>query len=127
MKSYLFDTNILIDHLRRHKSILSFVRQCQSDGFLLRISAMTRAEIKAGQSIEHLAQAQKAENLLSIFTLIPIDKEIADQAGELKRKFSLNLIDAIIAASAILTESILITRNTKHFLNIPELKIKSKI
>lgn len=127
MVSYLLDTNILVDHLRKYKSILPFVRKCQSQDCVLRISAITRAEIQAGQSVNNPLQAQKAKELLSIFNLVPVDELIADKAGELKRKHGLNIIDSIIAASSILTESILLTRNIKHFQNIPNLKIKSAL
>ncbi len=127
MASYLLDTNILVDHLRKYKSILPFVQKCRSQKCVLRISAITRAEIQAGQTVNHPLQAKKVEALLSIFDTVPLDELIADQAGALKRKHDSNIVDAIIAASAIFTESILLTRNTKHFQKISGLKIKSAL
>lgn len=125
MLAYLIDTNILIDHLREYKSILSFIKECLVKNYRLKISVITRAEIKAGQSMKEPKQAKKAELLLSIFDVVCLDSLIADKAGNLKRKYSINIIDAIIAATALITNSVLLTRNTKHFKDISNLKIKS--
>ncbi|MFZ0594094.1 MAG: type II toxin-antitoxin system VapC family toxin [Bryobacteraceae bacterium] len=58
-------------------------------------------------------------NLFRALTCIPIDAEIGRKAGEFLRRYrkshSVELGDALIAASAVVTGAALWTRNRKHY------------
>jgi predicted nucleic acid-binding protein len=81
------------------------------------ISTVTRAEIYAGC---HPSESAETERVLSLFGAVPIDREIADLAGRFVYRFArrgvtLHLEDAMIGATAVKGQSILITRNVDHF------------
>ena len=63
--------------------------------------------------------------LLKSFSLVAVDSNIAKIAGEIRRKYRLKTPDALIAATAIFTGSVLVTRNVKDFKKIKELKLYS--
>jgi toxin FitB len=123
--AYLVDSDVLIDHLRQHKPISPFVEKVQEEGAAIRISILTRSEVYAGRSMNDPEKKKEARALLSVFDVVPLSVEMADIAGQLKRAHGINMIDALIAASALLTESTLVTRNVKHFKDIPRLEIKT--
>lgn len=125
MGGYLIDSSVLIDHLRHHALMTSFVEHALARGFALHISAVTVAEIHAGASLDAANGLMEAEALLGNFGVVLLDEILARKAGELKRRRGLDLLDAVIAASAMLTESVLVTKNIKHFRGIPELEIQT--
>jgi predicted nucleic acid-binding protein len=58
--------------------------------------------------------------LYDIFEIIPVSREIAETAGECRERYAgksikLPIIDMLIAATAMINRSILVTRNIKHF------------
>lgn len=61
---------------------------------------------------------------LSIFEVIPLSLEIENLTIEMRRKHKLKIPDSIVCASAIASDSILIT-NDRKLIQIPELKVKS--
>lgn len=65
----------------------------------------------------------KIENFLNEFICIDYNKEIEKLTIDIRKQKSVKIPDAIIAASAIFTNSVLVTRNTKDFQNIPALKL----
>lgn len=56
-------------------------------------------------------------------TIIPLTDEIADIAIDLRRKSRVKLPDAVIAATCVCHDFILITRNEKDFRDISGLEI----
>jgi len=56
--------------------------------------------------------------------IINIDSKIARLAGSLRSKYRIKTPDAAIAATAIFTETTLVSRNGKDFKKIKELKFK---
>jgi len=53
-----------------------------------------------------------------------VDRRIADKAGELRRR-GLRLPDALIAATALVHQLTVLTRNTADFRKAPGLRVKS--
>ena len=52
---------------------------------------------------------------LAHFRIVPLTAPVADEAAKLRREHRLKLPDAIIWASAITENCLLVSRNTKHF------------
>jgi len=52
---------------------------------------------------------------LGHFRLVPLTAQVAEEAVKLRREYQLKLPDAIIWASAITENCLLVSRNTKHF------------
>jgi tRNA(fMet)-specific endonuclease VapC len=120
---YILDTGVLIRHLRDYHGYPELVDRLTEEGDVS-ISVMTRLEIVRG--MRDREQRATFELLNSVDTL-NITSSIADQAGELIRFWKthgsiIGDADAIIAASALQQELILVTTNPKHF-PMPELTI----
>ncbi len=111
MIEWLLDSVILIDHFNDIKKATRFLAGL--DPNKTAISVITRAEILVG--IEKEKDREKAKSLLDQFTLFMIDKEVADKAAELRRKFGWKLPDAFQSAIAVHHKIKLATRNTKDF------------
>jgi len=54
---------------------------------------------------------------------VHLDRRVAEEAGKLRRIYQITLPDAIIAASAIVKNAALVTRNVAHYDMIDELNI----
>jgi predicted nucleic acid-binding protein len=102
---------IFIDHFNNMSRATRFVSSL--DPNKTAISVITRAEILVGFDDEKAID--KVKSLLDQFTLLTIDKEAADSAAELRRKFGWKLPDAFQAALAVSHKIKLATRNTKDF------------
>jgi len=61
---------------------------------------------------------QNGVALLSTMTILPLSSSIKDKTIEIKRSIKIKLPDAIIAATAIIHDLSLLSRNEKDFLNI---------
>jgi predicted nucleic acid-binding protein len=111
MLEILLDSVILIDHFNDDKKATRFVSSLDPSNTA--ISVITRAEILVG--FDEDEEIAKVKSLLDQFTLLIIDKEIADKAAELRRTFGWKLPDAFQAALAVNHKLKLATRNTKDF------------
>ena len=114
MARLLIDTNILIDLLRRQAPAVSFIAGLTAKPTL---SAVTVAELFSG--FRDAAERSAIDSILHGATVIPIDEEIAEQGGLLRRQWmrshGLDIADALIAATAMAHGLRLATRNRKHF------------
>lgn len=116
MPDYLFDSGILILHLRNQVGYPELTNRLIDESNTY-ISAITHLEIVRGMRDREHA---KTFNLLVSFETIPMTGEIADLAGELirswrKRGVTLGDADAVIAASALHNQLTLVTTNARHF------------
>ena len=110
----LVDTDIVIDFLRGEIEAISFF---QANSGFINFSAITVAEIYAG--IKGKKEETEVERLFSIFPVIETTNRIAMEAGKLVKEYrpshSVEIPDAIIAATCIITGSELNTLNIKHY------------
>lgn len=113
MTAYLVDTDVLIDHLR---GVRAFALPDESTGAC---SVITRAELYAGRR----AREQPIETLLSQMIEVEVDSVTAGRAGAIRRESGVALADAIIAATAMETGRVLMTRNRRHFERIRGLEM----
>jgi len=65
----------------------------------------------------------KCQKLIEPANIYPVDEGIADKAIELRKKKNIKLADAVIAATAILNNLTLATRNIDDFKDIEGLKV----
>lgn len=124
MKKYLIDSDILIDYLRGSSNTRDFLFGLNQKATLM-ISAVNVVEIYSGKNIQNTNKKKIIDCFLNEFKIIPLEKNLAKEAGEIRMKYQTPFADAIIAASAIKSQAILATRNIKHFSKIKNLKIIS--
>lgn len=128
MKSkYLFDTDLIIDHLRGYRNLEDVLRKFKLPRYSKYhyVSVVTRLEVFSGKSSRNPQIYDEAKSILELFRTIPLSSEMADKAGEFRRDIDLNVADAVIAATTCLKDMVLVTRNKKHFQKVPDLKILS--
>lgn len=125
----LLDTNVVVAFLNGDKSVLKRVR-AEIDKIAL--STLVVAELDYGAKVSRRSEEnlEKLYRLLDVVQVIPFDIECAKIFGTFKSKLrSLGKpageVDALIAATAMAHEAILITANKKHFENIEGLKVET--
>lgn len=116
MADYLFDSGILILHLRDQAGYPELTDRLTDEADVY-ISTMTRFEVVRGMNERERALTF---DLLNSLETLDVTAEIADQAGELIRWWktqgaTLGAADAIIAATALKHGLALVTTNAKHF------------
>jgi predicted nucleic acid-binding protein len=123
MPDYLLDSGVLIRHLRRHQPTTELMTELVLEG-QLGIATISRTEIIEGMR-DH--ERQHTMRLLDSLFSWPLDAAVADLAGNYIRQFrskgiTLDKPDAIIGATAVHHDLVLVTYNTKHF-PMAELKV----
>jgi predicted nucleic acid-binding protein len=117
----LIDTDIVIDFLRGDKQAIAHFKSVADS---MCFSAITVAEIYAG--VKGKKEESEVERLFSIFPVIAVTNEIAREAGMLVKQYrpshSVEVPDAVIAATCLLSGPELHTLNTKHYPMFKELK-----
>ena len=123
---FLLDTNIVSELRRRkpHGAVLNWIADVPADQLLL--SAVTVSEIQAGIEITREQDAAKARELeawldqvVASYGILPMDGAAFREWARLKHRKSDTLIeDAMIAATAIIHELTVATRNTRDFRDI---------
>lgn len=122
MGSYTLDSNALIYHLKGEAAVRDRIEAWLLEGSRLFISAITRIELLAAPVMTPDDEAPIL-HLLEQFTLVPVEAQVADLAARIRRIYRLELGDSIIAATAILMNAPLVTRNFRDFKKIAELEI----
>jgi len=119
--NYLFDTNVWIDAIAGRlpaDTFLKFVVQAEWVGY----SAITRLELFGFPDLTKPEEEKLAE-LLKHFVEVGVDSSTVDKAITIRKATRIKVPDAIIAATAIIKECSLVTRNTEDFKGISGLNI----
>ena len=103
----MLDSNVLIDLLDGNEAVSSLCHIADSE---LYISVITRIELLSAMRNTEDREAT-IHSLLSLFTIVPLNDEVENKTIAIRRKTNLKLPDSIIAASAIITEAVLVTRD----------------
>jgi predicted nucleic acid-binding protein len=114
---YLLDTNVVLDFMGR--------KLPENSKILLSRIIDDRINISAINKMELLGFKNTEQNLIAFVNfseIYHIDDEIIDKTIELRKKHNIKLPDAIIAATAIINNFILISHNIKDFQRINELQ-----
>jgi predicted nucleic acid-binding protein len=119
----LFDSNILILHLRYAlDDATTKLLDAAVQNKLAAISVITRSEVLSWS--RHTNESlEMAQNLLANFVSIPVDEQIADAAAQIRRSVNIKLPDALIATTALNTQRTLVTANVRDFEKIANLTL----
>ena len=114
---FLVDSDILIDYLRGRPAAVRFVTD-HADRVI--VSAVSVAELYAavrGQARD--AQRVALADFLELFPIVPVTADIAKAGGLYRRDYArshgIGLADAVIAATAVSSEAVLMTLNVRHY------------
>ena len=124
MPSRVIDSNILIYHLAHDPRVTDALTEWMLGGERLFISAITRIEVLAAPTMQP-EEELRIHLLLDRFLFVSVDARIADTAARIRCLYRLTLGGSIIAATALLTNSSLVTRNTRDFKKVSGLVLVS--
>lgn len=126
VKTIVFDTNILIDHVHGHAKWLDAYLS-QTEKYILIIPTIVIAEFLTAAEEEAKEGKEKSQKYFSLFKIQDLTYPIADILGSILRRKTyqkgVSLADLIIASTAVHLDAELATRNEKDFKNIPGLRL----
>jgi len=117
------DSNVLIDYIGQNIPLNEklFVEQVINMEFI--IPSVVKIEV-LGFNENFPDKILMMREFVGLATLLPLDNSVIEETIELRRNYKkLKLGDAIIAATALVYNLVLITRNSGDFKNIPGLSI----
>ncbi len=117
MKTYIVDSDILIDFFKKIPEAVTLIEQLGEIGNNV-ISVISIAELRSGWSEKEASIYLK--HLYNLLGVISVTKDIAEKAVYYREKYrikgvKLPLVDTFIAATAIVHNACLVTRNIKHY------------
>ncbi|MEK7062606.1 MAG: type II toxin-antitoxin system VapC family toxin [Patescibacteria group bacterium] len=118
---YTFDTNIIIYYLNQDLSVIKKVDKIIESNSIVYFSTLSEVELFSFKELQE-GDITRINDNLNTLNIVPVDSRIARIAGFLRRNINIKIADSIIAATALNTQSILLTRNVKDFNKIPNLK-----
>lgn len=119
-KRYLLDANAIIDYIGDKLTQRAAVAMDNLIDDELNISIVVKIEVLGFDG--EPAEMQKLNDFLALALILPVDDLVANKAIDLRKAHKkLKLGDALIAATALVYDFTLVTRNTKDFQIIAEL------
>lgn len=125
---YLIDTNVISEARKRskaNKGVRAFFKQAIADETPMFISVVTVGELRRGVDlIRHRGDTRQAnllekwlETLLVDYrdSILDINQDIGQLWGRLRAPHPENALDKLIAATALIYDLIVVTRNHKDF------------
>jgi len=128
--AYLIDTDIIIFALRGDKTVLAKFED--NKNIPISISLITYAELVFGakRSQNQRTNMLKVNRIREIYPVEELNIGIMELFADIKanmysKAMRIEDMDLFIAATAIYNDLTLVTNNTKHFKNIPLLKLEN--
>jgi len=125
---YLIDTNVVSEDRKReraNKGVRAFFRRAALDGSNLYLSIVTISELRRGvELIRHRGDFAQAVVLEAWFdkvlreyaqNVLSVDDEIAQLWGRLRAPHAEHALDKLIAATALIHNLTVVTRNVADF------------
>jgi toxin FitB len=118
---YLFDTNILIYHTEGSEVVSNIIREALARN-VFNVSVLTKIEFLGWE--KHSPEGfEKCSRLIKLSNVYLIDDDIGEKTIELKRRVKIKLADAVIAATALVNNFKLVTRNVDDYKAVKELEM----
>jgi len=119
-KRYLLDTNTVLDYMgsklpANAKTTLAHIIDDE-----INLSVINKIELLGFLKVE-----QDLIDFVSCSNICPMDDNIVEKTIEVRRLYKIKLPDAVIAATALHYDYVLVTNNTKDFMGIHGLDVLS--
>ena len=119
---YLVDSNVLIDYIAERFDPERLTKLDLIFDIELNTSIISKIEV-LGFNVPEVEEV-KLYNFFSIANVIGLTNEISELTISLRKSVKIKIPDAIIAATAIIHNLTLLSRNLKDFKDLPDLIIK---
>ena len=120
---FTLDTNAIIYYLEGEEPATSKIEGLFRGEYTIYVSAITEVELLRFSRLSR-KEIQQIATFLSLVTIVPVDSVIARLSGAVGRIYGVPLADSIIAATALLTGSEVVTRNVRDFNKVTGLRVK---
>lgn len=124
---YLLDTNACIDFLEGRSDPLA--HRIEAHFGALAISTITAAELLVGRKTSEDAKgdARKLDAFIASVEVLAFDLATARVYGDIIREIGVDRksFDRLIGVQAVALGLILVTRNSKHFADVPGLRVEN--
>ena len=117
----LLDTNVLVYHVAGDSAATKFLEETIARrSFCLSILSVIEFLGWHGHTDEEFIECKE---LIELATILPVSKEVADKAIELRRSRRIKLPDSVIASTALVNNLSLVTINIRDFKGTRDLQI----
>jgi predicted nucleic acid-binding protein len=121
--TFVLDTNVLIDHLRRHDRATEVIAEALRSGRRVTASVLSRVELRKGARPD---QTSSLEALEALVEWVPVDHAIAGIAAEHAERYGrfgdIDVNDFVVAATAQRLDANLLTCEVENFPMFPALQ-----
>lgn len=118
---YLIDSNVLIDYVAERFSDAQLKRLDVIFDISFSISVITKIETLGYNA--HPGDEEKMKLFLNLATIIKLSDDIVERTINLKKSIRIKTPDAIIAATALVKELTILSRNTADFKHVSGLNV----
>jgi hypothetical protein len=116
---YLIDTNILIYFLQGEEVAISFFNNVMDKE--LCVSLINKIEVLSFPDLLENEEIEIKQFLLN-FIILNVDDSVAEETIRIRKMYKLKLGDALISATSIMHDAVLVSRNEKDFRKVDGLK-----
>lgn len=126
---YLLDTDTCIFALRGDLKVLSKLQELPVASW--GISSLTAFELERGVvRITRPDVAHQTSTFINLAQVLPFGRAEAKEAATVEHRLQVNgtptsVVDVLLAAHALTLGLTLVTKNTKHFKDVPKLKLEN--
>jgi len=118
---YLLDSNIIIGFLDNRLPYKGMMFVSDVVNAVPNVSVISKIEVLRYNTTEFALQI--LEDFMDYSNICELDAQTVSETIKLCRQSKIKLPDAIIAATCLVNKYILLTRNTKDFVHIADLKV----
>ena len=111
---YTLNTNAIIYYLDEDPAVVSVLDPLLAQDIALFVSVVTELELLSYPRLTEEDMAEIAQ-LLASMVVFPLESRLVHLAAALRRQYRLKTPDSVVAATALLTRTTLVTRNVQDF------------